>query len=605
MAFPRVPQTQIPDFDGNPNGILRGPPSQIIKDPTLGKLWIKQSLQDDRHGWKDLTETEQVISVQGNGDWSETSGTGSDDTAEVLIAVERVNAIASNQLLGIRPTLYFPPASGYRVTSEVRVNENVNVIMDGPLIIDAPNIVGLTIGRTQAVNFVTRHQIQVIRATQSSWLSEQSIGVKFINANSCDILIQMAKNNTIGAQFIGSGALCGYNNVRLGLINNNKYGLDLTSLTVAGVIGVTNQNTFYGGRFDLNSGVGAGLARYGVRFTSQDAAPPNSAAISNNNVFLNPSFELQVGDSGGADNAVPFLSVYGNLNHAYDVRSEGNSPAALVAQNSSYDNVVETRFGGAIVSNAGDYMSNFVRQHEDHIFSDIATMIWHSGALHKTACFYDGAGVAMHVPKCHIATSGGANVLAALTGLTIASTYLEIGATRGVGVLIDTSVAKRFLVRKDVVSAANGGYMAIRCYDSGGSVYTTLGAVKSTPYSLLARDLSVYGGVFISGSPSDGEYIFEVTDAVKQIAVIIATPSGVAQIRSFSIYTLDGKTATCFPGYEEIFPGANLMTTPPTTGTWIRGRHGWNVNPASGQPLGWSCISGGTPGTWAAWANVA
>jgi hypothetical protein len=36
----------------------------------------------------------------------------------------------------------------------------------------------------------------------------------------------------------------------------------------------------------------------------------------------------------------------------------------------------------------------------------------------------------------------------------------------------------------------------------------------------------------------------------------------------------------------------------PTTGTWIRGDRVINRAPAIGQPKGWVCIEGGTPGTW-------
>ena len=43
----------------------------------------------------------------------------------------------------------------------------------------------------------------------------------------------------------------------------------------------------------------------------------------------------------------------------------------------------------------------------------------------------------------------------------------------------------------------------------------------------------------------------------------------------------------------------------PTTGTWERGDTVLNVSATSGQPAGWMCTVAGTPGTWAAMANLA
>jgi len=43
------------------------------------------------------------------------------------------------------------------------------------------------------------------------------------------------------------------------------------------------------------------------------------------------------------------------------------------------------------------------------------------------------------------------------------------------------------------------------------------------------------------------------------------------------------------------------LTAAPTTGTWSRGDIAWNTNPTStSSPVGWVCITAGTPGTWAA-----
>lgn len=44
--------------------------------------------------------------------------------------------------------------------------------------------------------------------------------------------------------------------------------------------------------------------------------------------------------------------------------------------------------------------------------------------------------------------------------------------------------------------------------------------------------------------------------------------------------------------------GLDFGTAPPVTGTWPTGWFRFNLTPSAGGNLGWSCISGGTPGTW-------
>jgi hypothetical protein len=43
-----------------------------------------------------------------------------------------------------------------------------------------------------------------------------------------------------------------------------------------------------------------------------------------------------------------------------------------------------------------------------------------------------------------------------------------------------------------------------------------------------------------------------------------------------------------------------LGTAAPATGTYLQGDIVWNSAPsnAAGQPIGWVCVVGGTPGTW-------
>lgn len=43
----------------------------------------------------------------------------------------------------------------------------------------------------------------------------------------------------------------------------------------------------------------------------------------------------------------------------------------------------------------------------------------------------------------------------------------------------------------------------------------------------------------------------------------------------------------------------------PTSGTFVQGDIAWNISPSAGGTPGWVCVTGGTPGTWKAMANIA
>lgn len=50
--------------------------------------------------------------------------------------------------------------------------------------------------------------------------------------------------------------------------------------------------------------------------------------------------------------------------------------------------------------------------------------------------------------------------------------------------------------------------------------------------------------------------------------------------------------------------GMLYQTAPPQFGFWNTGDKTWNSSPASGQPIGWVCTAGGSPGTWKAFGTI-
>lgn len=127
--------------------------------------------------------------------------------------------------------------------------------------------------------------LRVRRATQSDWSSEAEIGIQIFNAYACAIGLEHAEGFTIGAQAFGDANGWVYCRVDLGRFYNNRIGLDLR----CGAGGWNNQNTFVGGTFQLATTTLPLLDRCGIRFSRTAGGYDNH----NNNVFLNPSFELR------------------------------------------------------------------------------------------------------------------------------------------------------------------------------------------------------------------------------------------------------------------------------------------------------------------------
>lgn len=60
---------------------------------------------------------------------------------------------------------------------------------------------------------------------------------------------------------------------------------------------------------------------------------------------------------------------------------------------------------------------------------------------------------------------------------------------------------------------------------------------------------------------------------------------------------------------EIVSTSTNLITVSygtaiPTVGTYVKGSIVWNTSPSVGDPIGWVCTTGGTPGTWTAMPNL-
>jgi len=525
-------------------------------------------------------------------------GDGSaDDTQAIRAAVQEAGTLDRARIL-------FPPAFGYLTTATITVPVGIELRMMAPLLFAGDDSsAALVIGEVDAANVDVAHVLRVAKQATSSWQDERSVGIVLHNANASRIAVHQASGFTVGLQCVGSGAGFAYNQIHLGSILNNKVGVELTNFDPGTGIGWCNENVFFDGRFSAWSDVHPGVSRYGVRITSADGTYTGN----NNNLFVKPSFELnaQVASPG---EALPVLIEHGRLNRFESCRDESNSETFARVLNDSTANEFDTGYGVPLVEDASRYPASRATDRARRLATEPGTVVFRSGPLALRAGPYDATRI--HVPGVHLAASGSAGVSTAIDLVSIESDHLRIPGSRAVGVFVDTSRKKRFVVRRAAVlddrgtadptdDVDHGGRLRIRCYDAQGAVLQDAGTPlvrglsSATPYWSAS-----FGGTYTQGADSSADRYFHVDDAVESVAVLLGGGTHDLLLESFSVSSVDAGDALAWPGYEEGIPGSNRALTAPTTGAWEQGRIVFNDDPDPGEDLGWVCTQGGSPGTW-------
>lgn len=514
-----------------------------------------------------------------------------DDTAAIQAAIAAVPA-------GGR--LLFPAVGdGYRTTAAITVPASVYLTMSAPIVYaGAAGVTALTIDGGDESSQNGDYHLAVRRATQADWDNAGDIGIVVRNVQRSTITIARAVGFTIGVRFFADSAEgCVYNNVELVDIHNNKYGVDLYSDDS----GWVNENIFRGGAFTVDSSVNLSKSRYGVRIHSGDGYRQNA------NVFHKPSFEVGGALTGGAE-AVPILINDGLLNSFHDIRDEGNSGTAIRTTDDSSLNYVSSTYSSVVeneIDDTGDFPSTVI---EPAIWQSYRAerLLFMASAIHKSAVPYDGTQT--NVPGFFLGDSSSATTYRQGTGLSIAADYLTL-TYRAMGVFVDARQVRRFVL--DVCAEPSyGGRVVVRCYDSSGAVLDPAAYADPLIRGNEGRQLSSttdWGGAYITGSDStDGRPVyFAVTHTdVDHIAVMAASGTADLRISSFCLRTPQaGGQASVWTPFPEnaVLP---VATQAPASGTWNAGQVVYHGAPSSGNPMGWVCTTGGSPGTWKALANV-
>ena len=428
-------------------------------------------------------------------------------------------------------TICTPSGPGVNINRNLAVPGHVNFVQYSPIYFSGAGA-ALTIGSPTSQPFRRTYRLWVVRATQSAWTSEGDVGIRLVNVNTSDIHIVESRGFTIGVQYLADGQCLCYNQTKVQLLLNNQIGIDITQQHG----GAPNGNTFWGGRFTHNTGVGSGLSRYGVRVTSLDGTYTSA----NENRFYGPSFELGKTSAGVAD-AVPVLMIHGQNNLVSAARSEGNSPQFAEVQHTSQLNQFDVLFLGGTSTlavlhsptNAGDSLLTGGGQSKIH--QEGTRDVWTSGAFHKT--WVNG----ITIPGVVIGSSSDAVESLQGTGLIPTATYIEVPSSRSLVRYVSTEILKRFVVFIDA-DMGFGGRVWIRAYDATGVVLTGVSVDFPVVVGLSGAGFtwsSAYGGAYVTGSDSTNPRYFRVKDDVKSVAVLVTGGSLPLRIRGFRIAAVD------------------------------------------------------------------
>jgi hypothetical protein len=527
-------------------------------------------------------------------------------------AIAAAAAAASTRALGSdlantrRAVLRFPGNYTFSSSTGVNVGENVDVLMESPLIITgaaSATILGMAIGGNNFTHH-GRYVLDVRRATQSNWSTANDVGIVLKNIGASNIEIRRSQGFCVGAQCLGSSNGFALNRVTIGEIRGARFGLQLTNLGT----GFVNGNNFYGGEFAVAAGEGVnGQSRYGVYITGVNG--------NNSNQFYGQSFELglvnaQIGNP--AAEAIPFLidNADSSWNTGYSIRSEGNSGTLLKVTADAYRNF----FHSAYVRRIGAYpnldsaglidTSKFKLNNVTSYFDELMARsyeVFDSGDLGKRINQYDGANAYT------VDGFDAANSVFALSPAQVGvsrgdDNMLVFSTTCSLVRFLDTRVNKRFMVFFDTGDITSPTDFAVKPFAADGSLL----ADNPTPAHVYGEDLNVFtwnagvfgGSYFANGEGPYRQMFFVVDDLTKRAAFLYVAFAGYT-LKSLRIFALDAPCSSLMLTREREFEGLMIATAQPNALNWKQGDRCYNHTPAAAGTEGWVCTTSGTFGALA------
>lgn len=483
-------------------------------------------------------------------------------------------------------TLYVPNAE-YYFNSSIIIENIPHIKIDGTLIFTGTGN-ALTLGSSSINTHCKNLQLAV---KNGSNITKNTIGIKLININSSDISLREIEGFGIGAQFNGSGKGTCYNIVKFGRIVNNYTNIQLYAETNNSVAGWVNENVFMGGRIAadsnfVNSTNSTSIERIGVSISGDGTYTHN-----NNNRFYGVSTENQT---------VAYDLVYAQQNHILQIRTEG-CDYAYREQNISFNNVIEVGYGTTESISLSNYTGTTIlvpADDRDKMYR-YPNLIYSSGNLGRNSAvsdtFISTKNVTFYESSSNksFAYTKTQNTAGTATYAVKGDDYIQLTTNRAVGVNIDTTNSKDFLVCRSLVEN-DAGRIAVICYDAEGNLLQNEGTIRYHQNASFFYNSSSFGGCwFLNADKADPELQFTVNENVTKITLLIMGGiSAAARIKEFSVRAYTPAAVTS----EYNSNGASLPSCP-NIGKYKISDIVFSTTPTKAN-LGWICIGDGEPGTW-------
>lgn len=562
-------------------------------------------------------------------------------------------------------TLWFPNCLGYACTVGVTIPPNINVRMDAPIISSIAAGDALLVGSATSYNEFVNLRLWVKKSSASDW-TDGTVGIRLPAIQNSRVEIVEVKDFQYGVCISPDGLSSGgdgfaYNDVYLGSIYGCMVGVYITTGLTYGWV---NENNFYGGAFWVPSGRNVTISRNAIVIT---CARTGAAYLNNHNHFYKPCFEIAVGGGLSAGvTCIPIKVEHGSANMFEDVRMENSGTIVMTQENGSHSNEVSIGYGTGTVKYIGATYEDAALQERAYPYRT-ETLIYRSPDIPSCMGYYDSTNDYIHIPQMHMASSSNDEAQPALPKIAGSyelayPEYIQLGTFNGIGVFVDTRVHKRFTVKRSaepgpaitsgtitagqqyvietyisdddfrnvgadenasgIIFTATGttpthwshssvlrnigygGRLAIRCYDSTGTILTDGGAghpyVKSRSGYPFTFSGASFGGTYQTQVDNVLDGLISIHPDVKTIAILIIGGTNPARIRDFSITSLDGGNPRVWSGVnagvyhhmDQELP-IRYATEMPTKGCFLygQGRLTWSAATAENLPVGWKCTS--------------
>jgi len=499
---------------------------------------------------------------------------------DVVIAIQAAaDSLATNQTLVI-------PYGLYHTTNTITFPGTINVKMQGTILYKGTHTKPAVVWGALATQMAFKKGVfRIDSNVQSDWTNTAYKGLVIYDAVDCDITINMVRGFTIGAEIYGDATGSFYNTYHLDQLVNNSVGLDL--VTPSG--GSCNESLFIKGRFAVDTIVNTSSDRVGIR-----ARNGGGAALINNNTFLSPSFEMNAAGTTGTAEAIDWQGCA--FNRILNCRSEGNDDPSFIIGVDCYDNEITTGFGDATVTDTSLTPSTRASSASERI-KEASVSEWNSGPLGRIATDYDGTDTM--IPTCETHHSNDTLPTLHLDNILITNRdYIETASTsRGVSISIDTSISKKFVVRRNAVDSF-GGRVVIVAYDANNAILSGSSPLYIAGQSgLNFSSVATYGNAYQTGADSDEDTYFECAATVESVEVIITAGTAQLKLRSFSVHNVDlinRQAIRAFFRAERPDDNARYASTAPTVGTYVKGTRIYDDTPSGSSFVGWVCTASGT-----------